>query len=742
LRWPEICAAALAFAMVSVVSTLPLAQHPTRTLPSDLLDTLLTTWIISWDASRLPHALQGVWNPPIYFPYPRTLAFSENLFGVAFPVAPVYWITGNPVLTYNVAFLFAFTLAGTGMYLLARDLTGSRAAAAVAGAYYAFCPFRMAHAQLAHIQMLAIGWLPIALWSMHRYFESFRRRWLALFMAACCLQVLSNTYVAYFMTVPIGVATAYLAWKSREQIRRWSTDLAVALVVILAVLAPVAMQYYKVRVDNQQIRSAGEIESGGADLRAYFVPDSGLWRRWFPLPKPIFGETEKELFPGIVGPALAAVGLFAAFRRRRVSRWASVYAAIAAAGFLLSLGPLVRVWGVVLTRHGPYDWLQHVLPGMSGMRAPSRFVVIAILGLAVLAAYGASLVVDRAPSRMRAFIIVVLLAGVVADGWAVPIPTVAYEPRGRLEDRAIVEWLRAMPPGVVLHLPLMTAQFQELHYQYATLFHGHPMINGFTGWASPLQELLRHPRSPIYDYNRYPATVATLRSLGVRYVFVHPGDYNITQLANGELKETIDGFRRSQQLAGEKRLLDVYAFELTPFPRTETSEALTPIPAGQFQLDVSQQKGRAEFLIDGDNDSRWIGNQDGAGVITAQFALPRDVARVELQMAQRSLMEYPRDLQIDAEDREGRSRTLYRASPYPEFFAGFLRDRSYPSIRIDLPHNETVVLHLREVALYDSWWSVHELRLWQRPYDKSVRSLPRWRPSTLSTPAVRSFHLE
>ncbi len=702
--------------MASVVSTLPLAQHPTRTLPSDLLDTVLTTWIISWDASRLPHALQGVWNPPIYFPYPRTLAFSENLFGVAFPVAPVYWITGNPVLTYNVAFLFAFTLAGIGMYLLARDLTGSRAAAAIAGAYYAFCPFRMAQAQLAHIQMLAIGWLPIALWSIHRYFESFRRRWLALFTVACCLQVLSNTYVAYFMTVPIGVVTVYLAWKSRERIRRWSIDLAVALVVIVAVLAPVAMQYYQVRVDNQQIRSAGEIESGGADLRAYLVPDSGLWRRWLPLPTPIFGETEKELFPGIVGPALAAVGLFAgAFRRRRVSRWATVYAVVAAAGFLLSLGPLVRVWGVVVTRHGPYDWLQHLLPGMSGMRAPSRFVVIAILGLSVLAAYGASLVVHRAPSRMRALIIVVLLAGVVADGWAVPIPTVEYEPRGRLEDRAIVEWLRAMPPGVVLHLPLMTAQFQELHYQYATLFHGHPMINGFTGWASPLQELLRHPRSPIYDYDRYPATVSMLRSLGVRYVFVHPGDYNITQLANGELKEMIDGFRRSQQLAGERRLLDVYAFELTPFQRTETTDALTPIPAGQFQVDVSQQKGRVEFLIDGDNDSRWIGNQDGAGVITAQFAAPRDVARLELQMAQRSLMEYPRDLQIDAEDREGRSRTLYRASPYPEFFAGFLRDRSYPSIRIDLPHNETVALHLREVATYDSWWSVHELRLWQRP---------------------------
>ena len=716
MRWLEICVAAALFAIASLVSTLPLSRHPTRTLPSDLLDTLLTTWIISWDASRLPHALQGVWNAPIYFPYPRTLAFSENLFGEAFFVAPIYWITGNPVLTYNVAFLFAFTLAGTGMYILVRYLRGSRVAAAVAGAYYAFCPFRTAQPQLAHIQMLAIGWLPIALWSMHRYFESFRRPWLALFAAACCLQVLSNTYVAYFMTVPIGVVTVYLAWKSREQIRRWSMDLAIAFVVILAVLAPVAMQYYYVRIDNQQIRSVGEIESGGADLRAFFVPASGVWRRLLPLPEPIFGETEKELFPGIIGPVLAAIGLSAAaFRRRRVSQWVIVYAAIAVAGFLLSFGPLVRVWGVVLTRHGPYDWLQHVLPGMSGMRAPSRFVVIAILGLSVLAGYGAWLVLNRVPSRFRALAVAVLLAGVVADGWAVPIPTVTYEPRGRVEDRAIVEWLRGMPPGVVLNLPLMTAQFQELHYQYATLFHGRPMINGFTGWASPLQELLRHPRSPIYDYERYPATVAMLRSLGVRYVFVHPGDYNVTQEANGELRETLAGLRRSQQLIGEKHLLDAYAFELAPLPPTKSPEALTPIPSGQFRVDVSEQKGRAEFLVDGDKDSRWIGTQDGSSVITAQFAEPRDVARVELQLAQRSLMEYPRELQIDAEDRDGRSRTLYRATPYPEFFAGFLRDRSYPSIRIDLPRNEAITLHVREVASYDSWWSVHELRLWQRP---------------------------
>jgi hypothetical protein len=334
--------------------------------------------------------------------------------------------------------------------------------------------------------------------------------------------------------------------------------------------------------------------------------------------------------------------------------------------------------------------------------------------MSVWIGYGVLQLMERIRPRFHAALIAVLLAGIVADGWAVPIPVVAYNPRGRLEDRAIAEWLHGRPPGAILHLPLMTAQFQELHYQYATLFHDHPMINGFTGWASPLQQLLRHPRAPLYDYARYPATVTMLRSLGVRYVFVHPGDHNITQLADGELRETVDGFRRSGQLLAESRVLEVYAFELAPFPAPADAPALTPIPPAAFRVETSQQAGRAGLLVDGDNDTRWIGVQDGSAMIAARFREPRDIGRIELQLAERSLLDYPRDLQIDAEDTEGHVRTLYRATPVPEFVAGFLRDRSYPTLQIDLPRNDTVTLRIRDVASYDAWWSVHELRLWRR----------------------------
>ena len=66
---------------------------------------------------------------------------------------------------------------------------------------------------------------------------------------------------------------------------------------------------------------------------------------------------------------------------------------------------------------------------------------------------------------------------------------------------------------------------------------------------------------------------------------------------------------------------------------------------------------------------------------------------MELQIAERSIGDYPRVLRIEGEDTTGRSRLLYEASPYPEFAAALVRDGRYPSLRIPIPHNgDTVAL--------------------------------------------------
>src|SRR5579872_7249875 len=267
----------------------------TRVLPSDLADTLLSAWIVAWDADRLRHLLHGVWNAPIYFPYHDTLAFSETYFGLALFVAPIYWLTADPVLTYNAAFLLSFVIAAVGMYLLARELTGSRAAAFAAGLYFAFGPFRMS--QIAHVQMMATGWVPIALWSLHRYFSTRRFRWLLVMVAAWALQTTSNSYVGYFIAVPLAIVAGDGLWRARDR-GRAILALGAAGLVLLAALAPVGAAYYRVRTGNHQVRGIDEIAANSADLRSYIVGKKsvGAWR-WLPTAVDI--DPERELFPGL-----------------------------------------------------------------------------------------------------------------------------------------------------------------------------------------------------------------------------------------------------------------------------------------------------------------------------------------------------------------------------------------------------------------------------------------------------------
>ena len=70
----------------------------------------------------------------MFFPVADTFTYSENLLGLLPISGPVQWLSGNPILAYNVTFLLSFPLSGLSAYLLGRELTGRHDAAWVAAA--------------------------------------------------------------------------------------------------------------------------------------------------------------------------------------------------------------------------------------------------------------------------------------------------------------------------------------------------------------------------------------------------------------------------------------------------------------------------------------------------------------------------------------------------------------------------------------------------------------------------------
>ena len=92
--------------------------------------------------------------------------------------APIYWLTGNPVLSHNALLLLTFVLSGYGMWLLVRELTGRSSAGFVAGMAFAFSFYRMDH--LPHITLLSAEWMPFILLAAYKLYRTGGWHWAAL----------------------------------------------------------------------------------------------------------------------------------------------------------------------------------------------------------------------------------------------------------------------------------------------------------------------------------------------------------------------------------------------------------------------------------------------------------------------------------------------------------------------------------------------------------------------------------
>src|SRR5215208_3945722 len=138
-------------------------------IASDPGDPVLNAAILAWNAGHVPWT-DAWFQFPIFHPTVNALTFSEHLLGVSVVASPIQWLTGNAFTAYNATLLLSYPLCGLTMYALVRRLTGSSAAAFLAGLAFAFAPYRAS--QLPHIQMLVSFWAPLALMGLHGFLEA------------------------------------------------------------------------------------------------------------------------------------------------------------------------------------------------------------------------------------------------------------------------------------------------------------------------------------------------------------------------------------------------------------------------------------------------------------------------------------------------------------------------------------------------------------------------------------------
>lgn len=431
-RWAAVAAAAVYVVITAVLGRDVLASLGSA-IASDEGDPLLTSAILYWNATRLPYS-EAWWQFPVAYPTRDTLAFSEHLLGLSPIATPIYWVTRDAIVTYNLVTLLTFPLCALAMYALVYRLTHSAAGAFLAGLAFAFSPYRIS--QLPHVQMLAFFWAPLALLGLHAYVETGKRRWLALYAAAWMLQGAANGYALVFFSAIVGLWVLWFVVARRNG--RALGMIGSATIIASIPLVPIVTKYMAVHALHGFTRDPAEIRAYSADLLAVFCAPGQLtfwgWIRTACRP-------EGELFPGV---ALVVLGLLALIRvvarpsgGTESSRSRAI--TVLSAG-LLAIGLVYAGIASSVAIGGPWSFEIGPVRVSASSLAKPVMVATAALGLALVLSPGIRRAA-RGSSTLGFYLVAALLSWALALG-----PTVTFmgEPRGFPAPFALLTYL----PGI------------------------------------------------------------------------------------------------------------------------------------------------------------------------------------------------------------------------------------------------------------------------------------------------------
>jgi len=411
----------LIYTLLALALTWPLPLHLATHVTGNAIDDPALAWNLWW----VKYSLIDLLNADIFHvgwmfhPVDINLAF--------YTLTPLNGLLSIPlqgafglVVANNLLLLSSFVLGAYGTWLVVHWLLTSllrsaqegvspdtvrrtlNIAALLAGFVYAFAAPKLFYAALGQFNIASTQWIPFCVFYMLRMAQA-RTAGSALRSGAMVGLFLlfqawaELTYASFLLIFAVWAAIFALVQTIRAKggVGRLLAGWATAGIVFTLGMMPIlwAMLPDLSSEGNFFASAAGSSSGGGfadlfsADLAGYLLPTRmhpllGDWVASLPFPN----QYGQQIFLGWLTVGLAVAGFLWLWRRERGQ--ALFWGGATLLFWLLTLGPRIRWMGVDTPIPGPFA-LVSLLPFFNGNRYPSRYGVVLLLCIAVLAAAGA-----------------------------------------------------------------------------------------------------------------------------------------------------------------------------------------------------------------------------------------------------------------------------------------------------------------------------------------------------------------
>ena len=393
-RGPTLSIVAALYLLFAIASSWPLATQLGDALPqgTDRAATvpLFHAWSLWWTADRMADGLTGFWTAPIFTPTPDSFLFSDPLILLGMLAAPLLWMGASPVLAHNLLLLLAVTGNGLFTFGLLRCLDIRRGPAALGGLMLLMLPY--VHHELGVLMLVPLGGLLGFMWALIQFAKT-PGPVPALLMGAAA----AATYLMcgqYGIMLALVIAPASLCLVDRRWLAaRAMGSLAAGGLLCALLIAPLILK----QIETIDAHGFGRSESAATKSASH--PTAWTLTPWSQLVPAPGIEMASEVwmqahFPGTLKLLLALTGIVIGLRDPRLRRWTAFLLTATVLASLFSTLPRLEFGDT-----SPYRALRDVIPGLSTMRSFWRFIVVAQIGVVLLAVLSLEFMRSRSQAR-------------------------------------------------------------------------------------------------------------------------------------------------------------------------------------------------------------------------------------------------------------------------------------------------------------------------------------------------------
>jgi hypothetical protein len=466
------------YALVAVGVTYPLILEFTRSAIGDPANDVWNhLWGFWWIKDELVHHHRFPLETTLLnHPKGGTLFFidmSNALFSL--PYQLLFGLTA----AYNITILFHLTLNAFGAFLLAFHLTRNPYASFVTGIIYGFSPHLLAQTYNGISETINAGWLPIFILFLFRTFQEARISNAILAGLFLFLTTFANWYYGLFGGLFAGlflIAQLASSWRRVINPSMFRRLLYLALTYGVLIVPFLSLFAYTLSAENALVGRDPDfvyqtlIRHNMTDLLIFFHPG----RFYSPDLKALYGED--LIIVAYLGYSTILLSLLPFFIGRG-GRDVRFWGFLAAIFLVFSLGPFLYVDGEYVEIGGrwvplPFLAFFRAFPLFSRISHAFRFVVMAMLAMGVLAAFGLKGLYARSSGRLPSILGTGAVCGVILAEFLYASPAVFPIPRSPTTVPHFFQELAEEDGSyAVLDLPLGVPTLKRAVYTFGQTVH-------------------------------------------------------------------------------------------------------------------------------------------------------------------------------------------------------------------------------------------------------------------------------